>query len=103
MKEHRAENGRAKWRTAVSAGLAAGSLLSAGWMAGLWLVSMLPAATEVSLTLAVSPWWRAGNWVSAGLVFTAIGGVTAALTACRPTTGRGTGNGRTPRTRDRAP
>jgi hypothetical protein len=45
-------------------------------------VSSLQAATEVSLSLAFRPWWRASNWVAGAVAFVIAAAILGARAAC---------------------
>ena len=69
------------WKTGLLVGAIIGIILSSAWMAWLRYVSALPAISPASLSVAVSPWWRTSNWISAGIVFLVTGGIVAILVA----------------------
>jgi hypothetical protein len=67
-----------EWRwisPAARGGLVLGSivgvLVSATWFVGAYIVSSLPAVTEVSLSIGFKPGWQ--NWRSASAVFIIVG------------------------------
>ena len=86
MKEESTGGDWPNWRRGAIVGFIAGLTLAVAWIGWLGFVSTLPTVSPVALSLAVSPWYRASNWESAGFVFVTVGGFVTLLVALRPAT-----------------
>jgi hypothetical protein len=63
-------------------GLACGLVCTALWFAACYFFSKLPAASDVSLSLALQPWWK--DWQIGGVIFIGVALVVGILAAVRP-------------------
>ncbi|MDF3129565.1 hypothetical protein P0Y35_10205 [Kiritimatiellaeota bacterium B1221] len=58
-------NSLSNWNRGLRFGLMSGGITFMIIFAWIGFVSTLPAISEVSMSLAVRPWWRLNNWIIA--------------------------------------
>jgi hypothetical protein len=63
-------------------GLGCGFVCSALWFASCYFFSKLPAVSEVSVSLALQPWWK--DWGIGVVIFIVVALVIGILAAVRP-------------------
>ena len=70
------------YKKGISWGLAFGFTFTISWFAACYLLSKSPAASEVSISLALQPWWK--FWGVGIVIFAVVTLVVGILTAVRP-------------------
>jgi hypothetical protein len=63
-------------------GLTCGFVCAALWFAVCYFFSKLPAASDVSISLALQPWWK--QWLAGVVIFIVVAPVVGILAALRP-------------------
>ena len=84
MNEENQETQWPNWRKGRKWGIRLGALAAFAWMGWLGFVSTLPAITPVSISNAVSPWWRLNNWILTLVVSGFVFAITTISVATRP-------------------
>jgi hypothetical protein len=63
-------------------GLSCGFVCTALWFAACYFFSKLPAASDVSISMALQPWWK--DWKIGVVIFIGVALVVGILAALRP-------------------